>query len=132
MSKLLNYIAILSTILIGAHLLGLITDTGSSTLLSWLVSPEELISSGVFSSLTNVLTLLGVGATAVTIGLIISQRYDLAALVGLASLLFLVGWDIIAIYTSLKDINPDFALLLCSPLLLIYLLTVIEWWRGTG
>lgn len=132
MSKLLNYVAILGTILLGAHLMGLIADTGTTTLLQWLTNPEILRSSSVFSSLTNVLTLLGVGATAVTIGLIVSQRYDLAALVGIASLLFLVGWDILAIYQGLRDINPDFALLLCSPLLLIYLLTVIEWWRGTG
>ena len=132
MSKLLNYLGILATILTGAHLLGLIQNTGTSVILSWLSNPESLLGTSIFSSLINVLSLVGVAGAAVAAGLFITQKQDLGIFVGLASLLFLVGWDILGIYTALKDINSDFALLLVSPLMLIYFMTVIEFWRGTG
>lgn len=132
MSKVLNYLSILAIILIGAHLLGLITNTGSSTLLSWLANPELLFTTTVFSSLTNILTLTGVATSTVAIGLALSRRGDLAIMVGFSSLMFLVGWDILAIYNEIRVINGDFALLLISPILLIYMLSVIEFFRGTG
>lgn len=133
MSKVLNYLAILGTILIGAHLLGLIANTGTSTLLSWLINPSSFSTSGLFTDLTETLTLFGAAATTtVIIGLTISQRFDLALLVGMASLLFLAGWDILAVYNGLVEISPDFAVLIIAPIMLVYFLTVIEWWRGVG
>ena len=132
MSKLLNYIAILATILIGAHLLGLITDTGSSTILTWIANPETFRTGSAFFSLENILTLVGVATATVAIGLALSGRGDLSIMVGFSSLMFFAGWDILIIYGALSDISKDFALLLVSPILLIYMITVIEFFRGTG
>lgn len=132
MSKLLNYLGILATILIGAHILGLIENTGTSVILSWMANPESLNVSTFFASLINLFTFASIGTGAVAVGLLVSGRGDLAIKVGLASLLVLVGWDILGIYSAIKLINADFALLLISPILLIYFLTIIEWWEGTG
>jgi len=128
MSKITTYLGILGTILIGAHLMGLIANTGTSILFSWLANPEQLFSSSFFSSISNILTLFATAG--VIIGLFTSQKTDLVAIIGFTSLLFLVGWDMLAIYSGLKTINTDLALLIMSPALLIYLITVIEWWRG--
>lgn len=128
MSRLIGYISILGTMLIGAHLLELIDNTGTSILLSWLADPSNLFTSSFFTNLSAILTLFAV--VGIAAGIFLSQKTDQAALIGITSLFFLVGWDILAIYNELKEINSDFAILLVSPFLLVYMLTVIEWWRG--
>lgn len=132
MSRMTVYISILATVLLGAHLMGLVEDTGSVTLLQWVTNPEDFRADGIFDNFISVLTLISAAGAIITAGLAISQKYDLALLVGVTDIFFLVGWDMLAIYNGIKEINPDVAILLISPLLLVYFLTVIEWWRGTG
>lgn len=128
MSKLATYIGILSTVLLGLHIFGLVGGTPTSTILSWITSPESFNSTAFFTTLIAVLTLFGVSA--IISGLFFQSRTDQAALISLTTLLLLVGWDIIGVYNAIKIFNADFALVMISPLLLVYMLTVIEWWRS--
>ena len=130
MSRLTVYLGILSVTLIAAYLLGLIDNTGTSTILNWLVNPESFLQTNFYSEL---LVLIGLAAVSIiTIGFFTIQRTDLAIFSVMVGLLLFVGKDLITIYQNIKVINADFALLFFSPFLLIYILTVIEWWRTSN
>lgn len=129
-SKVGTYLGILSVTVITAYLLGLMANTGTSALLSWLSNPETLFTTSFYTNLNNVLSLFAVAG--VVIGLFFSQKTDQAVLVGFTGVLFLVGKDMITIYQNVAVISADFALLFFAPFLLVYFLTVLEWWRAVN
>lgn len=128
MSKLAVYLSILGTVFVGLNLLGVIDNTGTSALLSWLANPNSLFTSEFYTSLNNILSLFAV--TGIIIGFFISTKTDLTALIGFIPLLFMIGKDMLALYNLLALYVPYIAILIFSPFLLVYLLTVIEWWRA--
>lgn len=128
MSKLAVYLGILSTVLLGLHIFNLDGGTPTSTILRWITNPESFNSTTFFIVLSAVLTLFGVSV--IISGLFFQSRTDQATLITLTNLLLLVGWDIIGVYNEIKKFNADFALVIISPILLVYFLTVIEWWRS--
>ena len=111
--------------------MGLIENAGSVTLLGWLTNPASFNISTIFQSMSEVLTLGTAGASLVIAGaLTFSGKADLAIFVVLAELFFLVGWDIYAIYQGLSAISPVLATIIVAPTMLIYSITVFEWWRA--
>jgi uncharacterized protein with PQ loop repeat len=119
---------ILATVLISFHLVGLIENTGSSVLLGWMANPESINNTSFLLSVKAVFTLFAVGG--VVIGLFFSQKTDQVALISFVLLMIAVADDILAIYGQIKLFNADLALLIFSPILLLYILTGLEWWRN--
>ncbi len=40
------------------------------------------------------------------------------------------GWDFIIIFSTVASVSAMFAIMVFSPLMFLWLLTVLEWWRG--
>lgn len=130
MSKLIAYLSILGTIMVALNIFGLTDNTGSSILIELMKNPEELFSSNFFTSIENVLALALAGG--IVVGLIVSQRLEFAVTIAFVSVLILIAWDILDIFLKFRVYSPELALLLISPLLILYLVSVMEWWKGTG
>ena len=128
MSKVGTYIGILSVTLISAFLLGLMENTGTSALLSWLSNPTSFFATDFYTELNNVIALFATAG--VVIGLFFSQKVEQATTIGFVGILLLAGVDMYTIYQNISLINADFALLFFAPFILIYSLTVLEWWRA--
>ena len=128
MSKLSVYIGILATVVIGFNLVGIIDNTGTSALLSWISNPSSWNELSFYVQLKGILTALAVGG--IIVGFFRSDISDKVASSAAALLFLSVGEDIIRIYMEINKWNSEIALLIFSPILLVYLITVVEWWRG--
>jgi hypothetical protein len=134
MGKVNNYLVILIVTIILFHAGGLMSGGGSTYLLGNLgiLNPEN------FRASTFVLTLLAIISASVTGGIFIGTitRSDPMSSAMLLSktfvldILIIIGWDLIALFLVLKDVNTTIAAIVFSPLIIVYVLSVYDWWRG--
>lgn len=132
MGKLTTYITILSVVIIGFHLAGLIGDTPSSWLVDLVTNPQDAYNHSLFTTIFGILALFG-GVGGIIIGTFAPQRLEQAATIIATTMFFVVGWDLISIYNILRntpEIGGVLSLFVISPMIILYILTVIEWWRG--
>lgn len=129
MGKITVYLGILSMVLLGLYFSGAL-ETGTSTfLLDALLNPENLPNHSFVSTLLGILTIFG-GTVAVIAGLFAPSRFESVATIGFTTLLFVIGGDSIAIYNLLSGFSVMFAVMLIAPMMLLYFLAALEWWRG--
>lgn len=129
MGRLVKYILILSVVLLLFHFAGLIEDTPISVLLQLLTNPSNLRNSSLFAVIFAA-TQGVIAGVAITIGVVSPSRVDFVIKVGIVSFLISIGWDLVAIANKLALMNSALAVLIVSPLMVVYLLTAIEWWFG--
>lgn len=130
MGKLTTYLLMISGILLLMWYGGILTETNS--LLGMLLSPENFSESpltGVIMAAFAITASLGVylAAWAVT------GNREKAALAPVAIFILGLGYDFIQVYIKLKSLSPNFTpilVLIFAPILLIFTLTIIEWWNG--
>lgn len=130
MAKLANYILLLSGISLLFYFMGILVDTPSSFLLSLILNPANLQATPwwvVTLSITGVIVTGGV----IFVGWV-ATKSELWVFAPLLPLFFALGWDFIAIFAELNSINPILAVLFIGPILFVYTLMVIEWWRNMG
>ncbi len=60
----------------------------------------------------------------------VSGKPELALVGPFAIFFFNLGWDILFVIVEVSKENPVLAILIFSPLLLVFITTIIEWWRG--
>ena len=128
MGRMTVYLGILALLVIGFNFAGYIDNTPISFMLDALLNPETFQTSSFFTELEGILGFFAVGG--IIVGAIVGQRIEAAATISFTLLLFLVGWDLIAIFGVLRQLNAMLAIFLVSPMILLYVLTVLEWWRG--
>ena len=94
-------------------------------------SVQSLMSSGALKVLGVFVSALGIGLTAVAF---ITRSYfsESMVLLPLIPLLLSFIYDFIAIYNTVASASTVLALLVLSPFILLYVFTVIEWWRGVS
>jgi len=132
MGKLATYITILSVMIIGFHLAGLVGDTPSSWLVDLVTNPQDAYSHSFYTTIFGILALFG-GAGAIIIGTFAPQRLEQAATIVATSMFFIIGWDLISIYNILgssTELGAILSLFIVSPMIVLFILSVIEWWRG--
>ena len=138
MGKLTTYIMIMSGLMIMFYFGGLISDctndglcestTPNSLLLDHLMHPENIKSSTLATKITTAIALIGVGA-AIILGFA-NRNIELAVTGAVATYLFTLLLDFIAVFNRLRAIRPELAIIIFAPTLLLYCVTIIEWWRG--
>lgn len=128
MGRLLTYLAVSTGLILLFYFMGLVENTANSTLLNLLLSPENLEDSSlsvvVFTALTGV-----TAAAVISIG-ILTGNTQLAIMGPVAVYLFNILWDFIEVFNVLREANPIITILLFAPLMLLWGVTVIDWWRG--
>jgi hypothetical protein len=132
MAKTMTLIGIMSGIVLLFYFGGLVTNTASSVLLDLLLAPERFqASSLIVKAVAVVGTLIGISTLLFRnnngVGL------DQYLMVPFIELFLSFGWDFLTIYQNISSVGPVakvFAVMLFGPLMLMYVISVIEWWRG--
>lgn len=105
-----------------------LTTLNASQFFSQLIGDATNFAGSLFSSSTGILSLFV--ASAVTIGSFLFSSSDTRLFLPLAATFALISNDFIFISSRLVQISPVLALFIMAPLVLIYLVTVVEWLRG--
>ena len=105
--------------------------TPNSNLLGILLSPKDLPNRDLTDFSDEALLIFeGIAAAAIAVGLWISGKAELALIAPFAIFFFNLGWDILYIFVVVSGTNPVIAILLFSPILVVFITTIVEWWRG--
>ena len=136
MAKIQAFIITTIVLVLLFNFAGLISGTATSYVLGHmnLIEPQNFKETN-FYTLTYAITGIVVGATTV-IGLLAGASASMALLapvLAIGGALFLLSGDIVAIFNVFYGINEIFgmfAILVFSPILVGYVMTVVEWIRG--
>ena len=128
MGKMTTYLLIMSGITLLFYFGGLLVGTGSSAILNTLLKIGTIGDGSVFFYTKIYVAIITMGAVVVGLG-IISRSPEWIALAPVALFLLSFGWDFYAIFIIGYAINPAMGLLM-TPLFLIWILGVFEWFRG--
>lgn len=131
MGKLTTYLLVMSGIMLLLYFAGVLETNGTTALLNVLLSPEKLSQTPLSTRI--IFAIEAIVGVAIGIGLVISGKPELALLAPVAVYLFDLGWGFLDVYLKIISVNINYfpiATLLFAPLLLLYGVTIIEWWRG--
>jgi len=128
MGKLTTYILVMSGLMLLFYFSGLLDSTANSTILNLLLNPESIKTSELDVQVILVLEGLLVGG--IVVGFAAAGNVELGVMGIFAIFMMNMLWDFLRVFSKVYSINPVMALLLFSPILLLYAVTIIEWWRG--
>ncbi len=128
MGKFGTYVVVMSGLMLLFYFTGITEQTGTTTLLNLLLNPEGFQETPIAIKAIAVLT--GILASAIVVGFAIAGNVELGVMVAFTTFLFNSLWDFIAVFNKVAAVNPVIAILIFSPLLLLFIVTMIEWWRG--
>lgn len=129
MGKFTTYILIMTGTIIISYFAGILPpETANSTLLNLVLDPQAYQNSAL--TLKAILAIEGITAAAIIVGFAISGNLELGVMTSATLFLLNLFWDILAIFNIAFAVNEVFALFLFSPLMFLWVVTTIEWWRG--
>ena len=130
MGKTTTYILIMSGLMLLFYFSGLLDGTISSRLLNIILTPESFGNTSGTLYLEVMGVLLGIAAgTGIVIG-ILTKNVELAIVSPLAVWLLSLFFDFIRVFLKVFAENPVIAVLLFSPIMLLWFITIVDWWRG--
>jgi len=131
MSKFTNYLFLISGLIGVFWAFGLLEGGTTSTFLNIIINPEQILSAEFFRTLFDPTQSTLYGVLAAAAGIILARyRSDLTIFAAAIPVLISYGLDLIIIFNTVKDINEVFAILVFAPMIVVYVITVAEWWRG--
>lgn len=126
MGRAIIFLTVMSVALLIFHFAGLIQNTPISWLLTLLLSPQDIQNSTFYLNIAAAIA--AASAAGVIIGSFAPSRPEMILTGTVAAMLFLITWDLIGLFNILRQSNLTMALLICSPLIIMYIFTIIEWW----
>ncbi len=137
MGKLTTFIFVFGGLLLLFYFTGLLQEceddgmcmsvTPNSKMLDLLMHPENMQNSDF--SLTALLVLSGTLVGAIAIG-ILTGRPELALLAPIGIFLMGLLWDFLYVFNRVRAENPVFAVLFFAPVMIMFVITIMDWWRG--
>ena len=127
MGKVENMVLFISTALLLCHFGGLLGATPIGYTLGLILNPQNLKTSGWFGVISTALTLATAGGA--VIGLYAAQKVSMVLKAAIVSGLFLIGWDLIALWSLLSEVSVALATILIAPMLLVFIISAVEWWK---
>ncbi len=130
MGKFGTYVVVMSGLMLLFYFTGITEQTGTTTLLNLLLNPEGFQETPIAIKAIAVLT--GILASVIVVGFAIAGNVELGVMVAFTTFLFNSLWDFLAVFNKVAAVNPVIAVLIFSPLLFLFIVTTIEWWRGVS
>ena len=131
MGKLVSYISILVAIdlmfLITGQLAG---DSPTSIIIRAFLDPANIKTSAFWSTFLGIVGIAGIAATAGVTSGIVTRGIDVLAFTAMALALSLLIGDFVTIYVFLSSLNRVLATLVMAPILMLFVVTIVEWLRG--
>lgn len=132
MAKLLTMIGIMGGITLLFYYGGILSDTVNTTLLSMLLNPENFQTADMMLKVLSTAGLV-IGASTILLSRFGGPSAELYFMLGFVYLFFSFGYDFLAIYQKMAAYGPvaeAIGVLFFGPIMVMYSLAVIEWWRG--
>ena len=130
MGKMTIYVGIMSGVLLLFYLAGLLTPDTNSLLLNMILDPTSISAWNLSQLIT--FSISSLIAVVITVALLTSGKPDLVPMAGIALLVFTLGMGFLSVYSKLASIPgyEQISLLIFSPIMVMFVLTIVEWWRG--
>jgi hypothetical protein len=122
MGKLIYYLGLMTGLTLLFHITGIMQT--SNPLLSLLLSPQTMN-----VSLGTIIGAISISVGAIVIGFV-TKDLDKAAMAVIVPSVLLWLWDFKEVYNKVEEQNGIFALLIFSPFFFIFIMSMIDWWRG--
>ncbi len=139
MGKLSVYILVISGVTLLFYFSGLMGSTAdicdsanpNNALLCLLLSPEDMPRTD-FTNINSisVIAIQGIVGLGVVIGAFFTGQIELAIISPVAIFLFNLLWNVISIFNKVREVNPVIAVIFIAPMLLLFILVIVDWWRG--
>ncbi len=129
MGKLTTYILVMSGLMLLFYISGLLDGTPNSVFFDLILNPENIRTSEI--NIQILLVLEGILALGIVVGFAIAGNVEFGVMGVFSIFLMNLLWDFLRVFTKVYSTNPVIALVLFSPILLLYAVTILEWWRGT-
>jgi len=131
MAKFATYILVMTGLIVLFYFTGISTDdTANSVLLNLLLDPAQLQNTPL--ALKAIAVFEAILASAIVVGFAIGGNIELGVMTSFTIYLMNLMWDFIAIYSKVAAQNEVVAVLIFAPLLFLFVVTTIEWWRGVS
>ena len=127
MGKINNYILIMSGLMLLFYFTGLLESTLSSTLLNLLLDPIAFQNNSI--TINAIAIFSAIAVVGITVGFFSGTNTRLVLMGAFVVALLSLMWDFLAVVTKVFSTNPVIAMLLFSPLLILWVITVIEFWK---
>jgi hypothetical protein len=130
MGRMLFYVFVLATIVFSFAIAGLIPNGFTGTLLAAIQDPSSITRIGPIAGIILAIVAFA-GAAGVAAGFVFPTKLDLPVMAILVPLFIGFTADLIMIWIVMKNgVGELMATLFLSPMILCYVLTIFEWWRG--
>lgn len=132
MSKMIGWMSLMGGTILLFYFGGLVSGTITSTLLDVVLNPQNLQNSPLM------LKILSVGAAVIAVVSTFvarNQNSDFYLLFPVVTILFTFGWDFLVVYQTIQassEAGAFIAVLIFGPMMLMYIISVLEWWRGVS
>ncbi len=117
-----------------AMMLFLGVSTPSTALLSLFLNPTSWSSLALITKITSVIALAGVGG--IIVGTFVNFKSDFLIFAGLTTVFLSYGQSLYAVYSKIQGIkdlgdwSTLIALLIVSPIIIVFIYTILKFWRG--
>lgn len=128
MGKLTKYVIMMSGLTLLFYFTGLLNQTPNTTLLNLLLDPVSLENSTL--ALKGVVAIEAIVASLIVVGFAAAGNVELGVMSAFAIFLFNLFWDFMAVVAIVSSANLVFGILLFAPLMLLFTVTILEWWRA--
>jgi len=132
MGKLIQYVLTITVLYILFIITGqLVVDSNFSLITGLIFDPSIVLTSAWWLALIKGTS--GISALIVTGGVIAgiaTRNSDITIFSAMASVLVLMAGDFLIIYDHLRSINNVLALMIMSPIIITFVLIVVDWLRG--
>lgn len=129
MGKMTTYVLIMSGLLLVFHIAGLIPFGANSDLLSLLLNPQNAMDFNFWSQTILSLQLIGLSG-ALIVGLTI-RKPELIFYAAFAIFMMNYLMDSLLVFGAVRSVSPIFAILIFAPVIVLFIMTGFEFWRGT-
>lgn len=124
-----TFLLVMTGLMLSFWIFGILpsNSTANSTILATLANPQNM-QTGAFVASLLAYVVVG-GASALILGFFVKNT-EWAIMAPIGTYLLSLMWDFIIVYQKVSEANPIIALLVFSPLLLLWILTVFDYIRG--
>ena len=123
MAKLANYIFVMTGLVLLFYFFGFLENTFTSNIMNIIFNPTNVQFNTII--VVTITAMVGV-ATALAVFL----RTDTAIFAPMVAVLLNFAWDFLSVVGKVAATSPEIAMLVFAPIIVVYVLTVLEWWRG--
>lgn len=131
MGKMTVWLAMMAGVTLLFYLGGIIEGTVTSTLLDLVLNPERFQTLDLMTKILSVSTLVIAAASTFVAR---NQNSDFYLMIPIVTILFTFGYDFLSVYQAMSAQGSGFgqglALMLFGPIMIMYFMSVVEWWRG--